>query len=250
MELNVNTDSVVKFTNNLEKLHKSAFPVAVRQTLNDAAFDMKKDTLQKSTAKKFTVRKKAFFKRFSRVEPAKGFDLKTMQSTVGFTGKDQAVKDLEDQEQGGTIPYREYIPMTSARIGEVKTRSRSKKQQSRKNIRKNARLSEIREGRLIDARLLSGNNGDKFHEAVKKAGKKGHVIADYKDKTFLWRINSLKRTKSGSYKLTPLYSLVNNRKVKVTATGFMKLAAEDATKNMEDLYINRAKKRIERELAK
>lgn len=42
MQLNVNTDATVALTNKLEKLHKSAFPVAVRSTLNSAAFDMKK----------------------------------------------------------------------------------------------------------------------------------------------------------------------------------------------------------------
>ena len=48
MILNVNTDAVVALTNKLEKLHRSAFPVAVRSTLNSAAFDMKKDTILKS----------------------------------------------------------------------------------------------------------------------------------------------------------------------------------------------------------
>ncbi|MBL4809315.1 MAG: hypothetical protein JKY43_04565, partial [Phycisphaerales bacterium] len=45
VEFNVNTDAVVSLTNKLEKLHKSAFPVAVRGTLNSAAFDVKQKSM-------------------------------------------------------------------------------------------------------------------------------------------------------------------------------------------------------------
>ncbi len=42
MKLDVNTDSAIQLTAKLERLHRSSFPSAVRNTLNDAAFDMKK----------------------------------------------------------------------------------------------------------------------------------------------------------------------------------------------------------------
>ena len=40
--INVNSDAVVKYSDKLERTTRSAFPVAVRQTLNDAAFADKK----------------------------------------------------------------------------------------------------------------------------------------------------------------------------------------------------------------
>ena len=59
---NVNTDEVVRLTNRLEKLNKSAMPIAVRSTLNDVAFQSKQTHLPKEFDKKFTIRKKNFIK--------------------------------------------------------------------------------------------------------------------------------------------------------------------------------------------
>ena len=109
MQLNVNTDAVVAFTNKLEKLNRSAFPVAVRTALNSAAFHMKKDAIINSAKDNFIQRKPSFFKANSKVLPANGFDVNTMQSKVGFTGNSQAVEDLEQQEQGGTIKGRSFL---------------------------------------------------------------------------------------------------------------------------------------------
>jgi len=59
---NINTDKVVSLTNKLEKLHKSAMPVAVRMTLNDAAFDMKQIQIGRQFKGQFTIRKKNFIR--------------------------------------------------------------------------------------------------------------------------------------------------------------------------------------------
>ncbi|KKL54819.1 hypothetical protein LCGC14_2261580, partial [marine sediment metagenome] len=82
--LNVNTDKVVVFSNKLEKLHRSAFPIAIRGALNNAAFDVKKNTMPVSAEKEFTIRRKNFFKANSRVNMAKGFNVRTMQAMIGF----------------------------------------------------------------------------------------------------------------------------------------------------------------------
>ena len=43
LELNINAEDIVKFTNKLEKLSTTALPNVVRKTLNDVAMDVKKE---------------------------------------------------------------------------------------------------------------------------------------------------------------------------------------------------------------
>ncbi|KKN42121.1 hypothetical protein LCGC14_0716250, partial [marine sediment metagenome] len=73
--LNVNTDEVVRYSNKLEKLHRSAFPIAIRGTLNNAAFDVKQKTMPVSAEKEFVNRQPNFFKANSKVNMAKGFNV-------------------------------------------------------------------------------------------------------------------------------------------------------------------------------
>jgi len=118
MQFNVDTDEVIQFTNRLEKLNGSAFPNAVRGTLNGLAFDVKTKTMPEETQKKFINRQKNFFKANSGVEVAKGFNVRSMVSVVGFKSKrpnNQAVEDLEKQEHGGIIKGRSFLALHQAR---------------------------------------------------------------------------------------------------------------------------------------
>jgi hypothetical protein len=121
LKININSDAVVAHTNRLEKMHRSALPVAIRGTLNDAAFDTKTRTMPKS-ANQFKKRSPNFFKANSKFEKAVGFDVNSMKSIVGFyenklTSKstNYSVKDLEQQEHGGTIKKKSLIAMRPAR---------------------------------------------------------------------------------------------------------------------------------------
>lgn len=236
MRLDVNTDAVVKFANKLEQLNRSAFPVAVRGTLNGAAFDVKTNTMPKTASEIFTQRKPNFFKATSRVEKAAGFDVNTMKSTVGFQGNQQAVDDLEQQEKGGKIGSRSFIPMTPARVGNAKN----------KVIRSNARLSKMK---FVDARKAKGKNDrQKFVKSVHHAGAGGNVLSEWKGKTILWRVNSLKRNEEGGLKLTPLYSFVKGRAVQIKKTNFMEKASLQSAAKMEQLFIKEANRQFAKAL--
>lgn len=234
MQLNVNTDAVVAFTNKLEKLNRAAFPVAVRTALNSAAFDMKKNTLIQSADDEFVKRKPNFFKANSKVIPAKGFDINTMQSAVGFFGNSQAVDDLEHQEKGGTIGSRSFIPLKTARTGN----------NNNKMVRANARLKQIK---IVNTANATGKNDkEKFVKSVIHAGVGGHVLSELNGNGFVWRVNSLKRTKDGNFKLTPLYSFKDGRKVTVDKTGFVRKAAEQSSEKIEKFYIEAAIKQFQK----
>jgi hypothetical protein len=79
---------------------------------------------------------------------------------------------------------------------------------------------------------------------AKKAGVGGAVIADYKDKTILWRVNSLNRTKKGSWKLTGLFSYSKDRSVEVEGTDFLKKAGDESAKKLDQLFKMQAEKRL------
>lgn len=242
--LNINTDAVVRHTARLERMHKSNLPIAVRNTLNSAAFDVKTNTMPASAKATFTERNKTFFKANSKVQTATGFNLKSMKATVGFFsnklkgGNNFAVKDLEQQEKGGKIKGRSFIPTDQARGGN-----------NSKMVKPSNRFSKISGVKFIDARkgrTKGKSPGDRFHRAAGKAGKGGTVLAPYKGKMMLWRVNSIRKTKSNQWKLTPLYSFEKNRAVKVSKTNFMKSASLKSAKKMERVFIKEAEKRFKK----
>lgn len=236
MILNVNTDALVKLTNKLEKLNRSAFPVAVRGALNSAALDMKQKTIISSSDDNFIKRKPSFFKAASKVNFATGFAVNSMQAQVGFKGDSQAVDDLEQQEKGGNIGSRSFVPMNPARVSGA----------YKKNIRPNARMKALK---IVDTKNAKGvNEKQKFIKSVIHAGVGGAVLANYKDKMIVWRVNSLNKTDLSTLKLTPLYTYEKGRKVKVDRTDFIKEAAEVTQKKIDGFYIASAQKQFDKAL--
>ncbi len=232
MQLNINSDQVVAFTNKLEKMHRSALPVAIRSTLNSAAFDVKKRTIEKYATSNFVRRNKNFFKANSRVDMARGFDVDSMEATVGFIplkGTNKAVDDLEQQEHGGRIKGRSFIAMNPARTG----------RSPMKNVKKDSRISSI--NNIVNARNSTGkNNKQRFVKAIIHAGKGGHVLSD---RGILFRVEG-GREKSGRWKLTALYSFKKKRSVDVKATHFMRDASLNSAKHLERYFKIEAIKRF------
>lgn len=237
--LNLDNKSVRVLTSKLEKLHRSALPVAARGTINSAAFDVKQKTMPASAKSAFVERRANFFKANSKVDMAKGFNMKTMKATVGFidaklSGSDNhAVKDLVQQEYGGTIKGRSFIPTDAARGGS-----------STKPVRPGNRLQRIR--KLANAQKISGsNNKQRFIKAVFEVGRGGFVLAELNGKKYLWKVNSLNQ-KTGKYKLTMLYTFENNRSVKVKQTSFMREATLKSANRMARFFDKEAKRQIKR----
>lgn len=255
--LNINTDAAVVFTNTLEKLHRSALPVAIRGALNDVAFDVKLKTMPQETNNAFVKREPRFFKANSAVDQATGFNVNTMKSTVGFfenklshQSTNYSVKDLEQQEYGGTIKGRTFVPMKQARgsRGLVKPNLRIRqlanviKATDSKVSKRNAKQRFIRAAIVAKtlnpgAAFMSGNvhNGSKtifkveeLHTATRGQGSFGSR------KLFI--------------KLTPIYRVKNNRALAINKTNFMQRASMGSALRLEDFYIERAKKQIEKYL--
>ena len=120
---NINNADVVQLTNRLEKIHKSSMPVSVRGALNDAAFDMKKNQLEKTFDREFTIRKKTLIRSHTAFNRSKNtFNINEMISEAGvIKGKSKAGDELETQEKGGSLSGRKSIVTPEAFVSSPKS---------------------------------------------------------------------------------------------------------------------------------
>lgn len=263
MIININTNSIVHLTNILEKMHKSALPVAIRTSLNSAAFDVKKTTMPQEAQSTFLKRQKNFFKANSRVEMAQGFSINKMQASVGFfenklnnKSTNYAVKDLEQQEHGGKITNKTFIPMRNARVGGSGITKAANRLSSMTNKIINSNKVNSIHGRnkkqkLIRAAII----------AKKTGGNNAMVMGPEKSNgsQTLFRVDRLNISKStytfagggktlrGSkldIKLTPLFQVKKGRTITVQKTDFMQHASITSHKKLEHFYITNATKQI------
>lgn len=209
---NADTKELDKFITTLSEMHRSALPNVVRNTLNDLAFNAKKTELTRVTNDKFTVRSKNFFKANSRFTKATGYNVNTMHSDMGMVAKDVATRNLKQQEEGGQIGKRAFIPNKRARIGS----SQSKKISSRN------KLSKVN---FIDSgKIRRGAKNQRLNRAAAIAKRTGK---DVLHKDTVYRVKSMIRKKGDTiFKLVPLYDYKKGRAVKVDKTNFMQATGE------------------------
>lgn len=229
--LDVNTDEMVQLTNGLERFRRSMFPTAVRRALNSTAFDVKKNTLPAATRRIFVRRRANFFKANSRVIMAQGFKVDGMSSMVGMVdlgGTNYAVDNLVQQERGGKIEGKSFIPLDPARVsGSYK-----------RNVKGKERLRQI--DQLVVARRSRGSNKrQRFVKAVKHAGTGGAVLDE---NGIVWRVVNAGSPRGGDFKLKAIYSYKARRSIKVGATHFMEIAGGRSGKKLGDFYVTEAAK--------
>lgn len=238
--LNVNTDAVVKYTQKLEKISRSAFPVAVRGTLNDAAFDVKNRTLQTSAREKFVQRSPNFFKTFSAVNKATGFNMRSMKSTVGMTdnGKGAAAKNavdnMEKQEHGGTV-NRGARYLADARGGN------NAKKVNKANYFKGGRTltgptkKRTKKSHFVAMAFASKKNRAKFfHEGTRS--------------NFVMQATVARKSKDGKITIKARKLMMNRRGTpsSLKAKHFMERAATITTQKVEYFYRKRAEEQFKR----
>lgn len=251
MILNVNTKALAHHANRLEEIHRSAMPVAIRNTLNSAAFDVKKNTMPASANDTFINRRPNFFKANSKVAMAQGLNVTSMKATVGFTslGNNKAVDELKQQEHGGQIGGRAFIPMSTARVGANWNR----------NVRADFRMQTIANKDVIDANKVRfkghyRKKSQRFVRAAIKAfelhGPNALVMGNLNPNSGMKTLSAIKSVtidkSKGTVKIkrTPLYSYIKGRKVKIAGTNFMKRASLETGLKMEKYFIEHAEKQL------
>jgi hypothetical protein len=235
LQLNINSDKLVSLANKLEKTHKSALPVAVRQSLNDAAFEAKKKHVRKTFDKQFIVRKKGFIGSHTRVNKSKNtFNVNEMQSEMGvIKGKSEAGDELKYQELGGTIKDRDYIPLPGARVS----------QSQAKTVSKRHYLNRIEPQK--NKPVFKQQN---FIRAAFAAGEKGYLVFG----EVLIQIRKIKKPSRNSVfiKAVPVYSYEKNRTIRLKPAPFIEPAGELAMKDIPKHFRERAKQRFQKYMNK
>jgi hypothetical protein len=243
--LTIDTYEAKYFAGKLRTMKRSAFPSAIRETLSKSALHVKQKTMPKAAQDAFVNRSKNFFKYNSTVDFAKGYDINTMQSTVGFIENrlkgqnNYSVKDLEQQEQGGTITNRSLLALDSARTG---------KSRNRLVMQKN-RVSSIR--RIVKVKSGNGKMGwmKAAYMSKKLYGDNAYVLGAENAKGFrtLSRIDSVTRIgRNTVIKRTALYSVDKGHNVRVNKTGFMRRASFESQSIMDKIFVIEAHKQIKR----
>ena len=265
--LYLNNDAVVKFTNKLEQLNHTTLPNLVKDTLDFAAKYTKQNTMPKQAKRDFSIRQQNFFTATSHIDYVKKtHNIGEMQSAMGFDPAQQkaltpannfSVKDLQEQEYGGMIGGKTFIPLPAARNGNSNMGL----------VINKYRLSEIRKKSFVFADKAPGkNNKEKWIKSCVFVGVGGFVVGTGIDRTFLFQVDSISKVKVGAsqpgsifrnrayartitvIKATKLYSVQYHRKVEIKETDFMAKASEVTTAKLEQFYISFAKQRIERDL--
>lgn len=234
MRVYVDTAQVKKYTDHLKRMHRSNFPIVVRQTLNDLAFDVKKNTLLKSADREFILRNPSFFRKHSGVKKADGWNVNEMHSEVGiFPQGSRAAAQLTQQEYGGVIPKRSFIYMNQARTGGSKT----------KKVRRQNYIGTIK--------LIRGNpnvqRSDKSQYIADAFMAKKMKKSILKDDT-LFNVKSIKKGDDDKVfvKLFPIASYKENRSVRVRSRPFLRHASEITYKRAEEFFVKNAEKRLEK----
>jgi len=223
---NVNADAVIALSARLERLNRSAFPSAVRSTLNDGAFAMKKTNILESARKNMNVKSPMFFKKYTGVRRATGFKIEMMSAEVGFTDKhvDKAQKavnyGMEANEVGATDQTGlKYYPATRGSRGMVK------------------RSMYFDKNNVDDDQ--SGNTVKRVFRAKKK-GK--HLFINTSKGKALIKVKSIKKGANGRIKINSQLLMMDRtqKKAKAKATHFNKEAAIKTSKSMDDYYLKNA----------
>ena len=259
MQLNVNTDENVILANKLEKLHRSAFPVAIRQSLDSAAFDMKKETLLSTAKQTFQKRHPGnIWRRASRVNQSRGFKIEKFGSEVGFRdlkGSDFS-ENQDEQQRGGTIDGRKFIPLDDARTGSGKVKTRY-------------RLSNLKSKKIVEAgriktRKSKGGGRATLRDrkqpfitaaisAYRQFGKDALVLSQFENNgmRILFHVKKVK-TEDGELTMdyTAIYSVKDGRNVSVKKTNYLQVAGKKSAKKLPKFFQKAGERQIERALKK
>lgn len=236
---NVNSAALSGYVAVLQHMKKSALPVAIRQTLNDMAFDTKMNTMPAEAHKDFIHRKDTFFKANSRAEVAKGFDVNTMRSQVYFKPKEMdrshSVEDLEEQEEGTVIKHsRAFVGLATSRTNNAWNRN------IRNKNRRNKMPSAV-DVKNVDSKYAPTEKSKYVMSAIYAASIGALVIGNKvngRGNKMAWRPDHLNRFNGDTFVVaTPLFAVKKARIVKPPATHFMRDASEESLRKGDRFFI-------------
>ena len=241
----VNTDAVIAYTAKLERLNRSAFPNAVRSTLNDGAFTMKKTNIIASAKINMHVRNATFFRKFTGVERATGFNISAMGATVGFSNSNakkekKALEGMESNEIGGSDDTGSMYLGKARGQNSLKRKVKVASRYDRSKLAQGhiKRISK-RGGQSTVMAMMAGWQENKPVFIRAKSG-----IA------YVVKVNSVFGTSTGKrdFQVDFLMRSRTKKVAKAKATHFNREAAMKTSKQMEGFYVKNAEFQFNKEL--
>lgn len=235
MSLHYKNNNLIKYSFKLDQVHKAALPNAIRFTLNDAAKDVKFNTLLKHAKKQFDVKKPSFFRAFSRFQQAKGFKISQMFSVAGMVkgpnSKSKASTEIGQQQIAGVLYNKSFLAAKNQRT------SKGLVKKSYKTVR--------------NIKPISTKKGLNFFADAQRAKEsKRPLLIRKNNKGVLVKVN---RIRKGSKKrkafvfTTPIASYKRERRIDLrTKRPFLNDAAIESGKKINSFYIKNAEKQIKR----
>lgn len=248
MILRYDGDEVLDFAHKLSNMHRSALPNAVRFTLNDAAFDVKKRTLQIETQSSFINRRPGFFKRFSTVDKATGWNIGGMISQVGIIDDPgvQATSDLATQETGGELD-RSMIMLSGARTGQ---KSLSGKSGPSAEMRRTVRSQYKAVGGFKDHTAVKKKDFVKGAFAAEGKKKPDHLrYMSPSGKGYMIEVTKITKLKSSlKIKSKIIASYEDDRKLHIKPNPFLRRSSLQSASKLNQLFKKNAIRQIRKYL--
>lgn len=236
-QLDVNTNANIILTARLERLKKSAFPSAVRATLNDAAFEMKKINILDSAKRNMTVRNPTVFKKFTGVKRASGFNISSMYSEVGFIPKDgisghKVPEGMEKNEVGGVDSGGAMY------LGKTRTSNSLKKR-----VRRASRFDKSKIARTGRSSSIKSKKESFMSKALASLYEDKPVLIKSSKGSFLVKVTSISSGREDRKLDIKMDFLMRGRRknpAKAKPTHFNREAAIRTSKQIEVFYNNNA----------
>lgn len=238
MPIRIKSDELAIIANKLERNHKSDLPIAIRSTLNEMAFRMKKSEIAQSAKKEFDYKRTNIVQNLTRFEKATGFNIARMKSKAGITEqprRQKVARGLATQEVGGKLESK-ATPTLKSRGGSASSK-----------VRKSNRMQS---NRMVDARNAKRQNFIAAAAIAKKNNAFLLVSTNSGSVDAVARVSRFTRKKRGNpnIKLRWMYSIRHSNKT-ISPSKTRKFVKKAYLQTMNDFhteFIRQANKRLKR----
>jgi hypothetical protein len=240
MIFTIDASEAKRFTEKLKSLHRSNFPIAIRQTLNNTAFDVYKNTLPTRFKNEFTIRNKSFLKSHSGVEKANGWDVNSMKSKVGITPNgSKAANELTKQEFGGN-EIKPFIYVDQARVSNSNAKQvrRQNYFPNKKIVHGSANVQRSKKSQFVANAIMALKTGSM-------------ILQDTKNGKMLMQVDSVSqsvKSRKMFIKTRAIASYKSGRNINLNAHHFLEQSSKTSYQKQQTFFIENAKKRIEKAL--
>lgn len=256
--IKIDSSELKKYEKKLNDLHRSAFPNAVRSTLNDAAF-LHKSEISPTAAKSFdNTRNKSLFKKITGVDKATGWNIDQMKATSGInkrglSGKASRVADnIQGVNDGTKVKTTKLVPHLRNRYSQ-KLSGRVRKDGFKSDVdffdatngfKLSMRKTKNRAAAFRISMYYTLKSGKQA--MLLKGGRKGKVDG------MVYHINrfSSVKTKKSKYVATKLYSYKRNNESDVKQNDFIEQALKKPIQQIPNLFQKNAEYQIKKRLNK